>query len=214
MKKIICAVLSLVLVFALASCGKKDDGTLVAYKDDEGNLVTEYREEPKNDGKDENNIDDEVKITIPLVFIDEKFGKDIEAYCKANSFTSGEINEKEQTATITMRALTYDLNLVRIGTQVMSSIGNTIDSGEYPYVKNIESYSDNFDEIVMLVDGEGYKADKQGSLLAYFIGECGMFYQVYTTENEYECTVKLKDEKSGEIIFEKTYKTDNKGREY
>ncbi len=214
MKKTICAVLSLIMLFAFASCGKKEDGKLVAYKDDEGNLVTEYREETKDDGKHEENMADEVSITIPLVFIDEKFGDDIDAFCKANSFTSGEINEKEQTATIKMRALTYDLNLVRIGTQVMSNIGNTIDSGEYPYVKNIESYSDNFDEIVMLVDGEGYKADKQGSLLPYFLGECGMFYQVYTTENEYECTVKLKDEKSGEIVFEKTYRTDNKGREY
>lgn len=217
MKKIICAVLCLTFLFTLAACGKKkDEGTLVAYRDDEGNVVTEYVTTTKSSKNDsgKKDINEEVEVTMPLIFVSEEYRNDLDAYCEANGFISCKLNEKDQTVKIKMNSLTYDLNLVKIGTQVMSNIGNTIDSGEYPYVVNLESYSDNFDEIVMLVDGEGYKKDNQSSLLPYFLGECGMFYQVYTTQNEYECTVKIKDEKSGEIIFEKTYKTDNKGTEY
>ncbi|MBQ8503005.1 MAG: hypothetical protein IJ491_01875 [Clostridia bacterium] len=216
MKKIICLSLALCLLLTLAACGKKkDEGTLVAYKDDEGNIVTEYVSENEEDKeKNKNDIDNEVKVTLPLVLIDSEYRNDIDAYCEANGFIKGKINEKDQTVTITMRALTYDLNLVRIGTKVMSNIGSAIDSGEYPYVQKLESYSENFDEIVMLVDGEGYKADKQHSLLPYYLGECGMYYQLYTTENEYRCTVKIKDAKTGEIIDEEYYETDNYGKEY
>lgn len=216
MKKFICAVICLTLIFTLAACGKKEEeeGKLVAYKDTDGNVVTEYVtiEDSKND--EVKDMDKEVKITIPLVILDEKYRTDPDAYCKDYGFIDCKTNEKDQTITITMRSLTYDLNLARIGIQVMTNIGTAIDSGQYPYVIRLDSYTDNFDEIVVLVDGEGYKADKQNSLLSYFIGECGMFYQIYTTENEYHCTVKIKDEKTGEILDEEYYETDNHGKQY
>lgn len=215
MKKIICAVLCLTFLFTLAACGKKkDEGTLVAYKDDEGNIVTEYVTTTKSSDIGKKDINEKVEITIPLVLVGEEYKNDLDAYCQANGFISCKLNKKDQTVEIKMNSLTYDLNLVKIGTSIMRNIGNIVDSDDYPYAKKLESYSDNFDEIVMLVDGEGYKADNQASLLPYSLGEYGMFYQVYTTQNEYKCTVKIKDEKSGEIIFEKTYKSDNKGTEY
>ncbi len=213
MKKIICAVLVLTVLFSLAACGKKkQEGTLFAYTDENGNIVTEYHEQEETLGREA--ADDEVKVTMPLVFLDEKYRKDIKKYCEDFGYIEATVNEKKQTVTVIMRALSYDLNLVKIGTTVMRNIGDTIDSGEYPYVKGLDSYSSNFDEIVMLVDGEGYKKDAQHGLLPYFLGECGMYYQIFTTENEYHCTVKIKDEKTGEIIDEKYYETDNTGKEY
>lgn len=217
MKKFICICLCAVFVLTLAACGKKkEEGPLVAYRDDEGNIVTGYATTTKQNKKDngKKDINEEVEITMPLVFVGEEYKNDLESYCKTNGFISCKLNKKDQTVEIKMNSLTYDLNLTRIGTQIMRNIGNMIDSGEYPYAKKLESYSDNFDEIILLVDGEGYNADNQASLLPYSLGEYGMFYQVYTTENKYKCTVKIKDEKSGEIIFEKTYKSDNKGTEY
>lgn len=213
MKKIICVALIITVLFSLAACGKKkQEGTLFAYKDENGNIVTEYLAEEETKGREA--ADDEVKVTMPLVFLDEEYRNDIKKYCEEFGYIEAAVNEKKQTVTVIMRALSYDLNLVKIGTTVMRNIGDTIDSGEYPYVKNLESYSPNFDEIVMLVDGEGYKKDAQHSLLPYFLGECGMYYQIFTTENEYHCTVKIKDEKTGEIIDEKYYETDNTGKEY
>lgn len=214
MKKAVCLMLALCILFTLAACGKKKEGTLVAYKDDEGNIVTEYIENTNDSDKTPENIDDEVVITIPFVLVGKEYRNDLAKYCEVNGFERCELNEEAQTVTITMGSLTYDLNLMRMGIQVMSNIGSTVDSGEYPYVRELESYSENFDEIVMLVDGEGYKADKQSSLLPYFLGECGMFYQIYTTENVYKCTVKIKDAETGEIIDEKYYETDNTGKEY
>lgn len=215
MKKIICLLLAVCILFTLAACGKKkDEGTLVAYRNDEGEIVTEYVTDTEENNTEQKEIDDEVKITMPLVFLGEEYEDDLAAYCEANNFISCKLNEKDQTMTVTMRALTYDLNLVKIGTQVMRNIGSAVDSGEYPYAQKLESYSQNFDEIVMLVDGKEYKKDEQSSLLPYFLGECGMFYQIYTTENEYHCTVKIKDAESGEIIEEKYYETDNTGKEY
>lgn len=213
MKKIICLALALTVLFSFAACGKnKQKGNLVAYKDDEGNIVTEYMKEEETLGREA--ADDEVKVTMPLVFLDEKYRNDIKKYCEDFGYIEAAVNEKKQTVTVIMRALSYELNLVKIGTTVMRNIGETVDSGEYPYVKRLESYSPNFDELVMLVDGEGYKKDDQHSLLPYFLGECGMYYQIFTTENEYHCTVKIKDEKTGEIIDEKYYETDNTGKEY
>ncbi len=216
MKKILCTVLCLTFLFTLAACGKKkDEGTLVAYKDDEGNVVTEYVTTTKSSSNsDKKDINEKVEITIPLVLVGDEYQDDLDAYCEANGFISCKLNKKDQTVKIQMKSLTYDLNLAKIGTSIMRNIGDIVDSDNYPYAIELESYSDNFDEIVMIVDGEGYKADNQSSLLPYSLGEYGMFYQIYTTQNEYECTVKLKDEKSGEIIFEKTYKSDNKGTEY
>lgn len=213
MKKIICLALALTVLFSFAACGKnKQKGNLVAYKDDEGTIVTEYMKEEATLGREA--ADDEVKVTMPLVFLDEKYRNDIKKYCEDFGYIEAAVNEKKQTVTVIMRALSYELNLVKIGTTVMRNIGETVDSGEYPYVKRLESYSPNFDELVMLVDGEGYKKDDQHSLLPYFLGECGMYYQIFTTENEYHCTVKIKDEKTGEIIDEKYYETDNTGKEY
>lgn len=213
MKKIICLALTLTVLFSFAACGKnKQKGNLVAYKDDEGNIVTEYMKEEATLGREA--ADDEVKVTMPLVFLDEKYRNDIKKYCEDFGYIEAAVNEKKQTVTVIMRALSYELNLVKIGTTVMRNIGETVDSGEYPYVKRLESYSPNFDELVMLVDGEGYKKDDQHSLLPYFLGECGMYYQIFTTENKYHCTVKIKDEKTGKIIDEKYYETDNTGKEY
>ncbi len=222
-KNAICLALVLVMVVLFAACSKKEDkGPLFAYTDADGKVVTGYAEDidtQKDDGeeKDDNgnkNPDKKISITMPLVFLGEEYINDVDSYCEVNGFIKGKINEKDQTVTITMRALTHDLFLVKIGMQVMSNIGGVVDSGDYPYVKELESYSDNFDEIVMLVDGKKYEADQQHSLLPYYLGECGMYYQVFTTENEYECTVKIKDAKSGKIIDEQHYETDNFGKEY
>ncbi len=213
MKKIICIALALTVLFTLSACGKKkQEGTLFAYTDENGNIVTEYHEQEETLGREA--ADDEVKITMPLVFLDEEYRNDIKKYCEDFGYIEATVNEKKQTVTVIMRALSYDLNLVKIGTTVMRNIGETVDSGEFPYVKRLESYSPNFDELVMLVDGEGYKKDAQHSLLPYFLGECGMYYQIFTTANEYHCTVKIKDEKTGEIIDEKYYETDNTGKEF
>ena len=215
MKKTVCAISAIVLVFALfitlAGCKKKEENGKLYYSyDDEGNIVSEYVETTTGNREA---MDDERKVTMPLAFVDKKYHHNLDAYCKDYGYISCTLNEKDETVTVIMKALTYDLNLVRIGMQVMTSIGDAIDSGDYPYAKKLESYSENFDEIVMLVDGKGYKADKQSSLLPYMLGECGMYYQVYTTENKYQCKVIIKDADTGEELFSETYKATNSPKE-
>lgn len=215
MKKVISSVSAIALVFVLlaglAACGKKqEEGKLYYSYDEEGNIVSEFVELTTGDREA---MYDERKVTMPLSFVDKKYHNNLDKYCKDYGYISCSLNEKDQTVTVIMKALTYDLNLVKIGMQVMTSIGDAIDSGTYPYAVKLESYSENFDEIVMLVDGEGYKADPQSSLLPYMLGECGTYYQVFTTENQYKCKVIIKDAETGEELFNKTYKTSNTPKE-
>ena len=70
MKKILCLMLAVSVLFTLAACSKKQEGTLVAYRNDEGDIVTEYvADVSENEG--EKDIDGEVRVTMPLVFVDE-----------------------------------------------------------------------------------------------------------------------------------------------
>lgn len=220
MKKLICSLLCITLVFALAACGKKaeeEEGRLVAYKDTDGNVVTEYitLEQTENKGgSEEKDIEAPVEITVPLAIIDKKYHSEPEKFCKENSYISCQFDEEKQTATITMRSLTYSLNLTKVGIQIMGNIGTVVDSGEYPYVIKLDSYTENFDELVILVNGEEYEKAGDTSVLLESLGECGLFYQIYTTENKYSCTVKIKDEQSGKIIDEEQYRMDNSGKKY
>ena len=152
-----------------------------------------------------------VEFTMPLSHLDESDRKDLEKFCKKNNYESCVINEAEETFTVTMKALPHDFMLTNVGIQVIRNIGKVFDVKAYSYVKELESYNDDFSEIVLLVDSEEYvKAENRERLLSH-MGSCGIYYQLYTVENTYVCRVIIKDADSGEIIDAKSFEQDNYG---
>lgn len=191
-KRIICACLCLLLLFSFASCSKRGGDPSSAIK------ITAT----SGDG----DIKDTVKITIPLSFVDEEYHNNLDLYCEKYGYISAKLNEKDETVTIKMNALSHDLLLAQIGMKVIKSIYNIVESGDYPYVKSIDSYdSKNFSEVVVSVDKEKYEADKTSSLMPFALAQCCFVYQAYTESTDYKCTVTVADAKTKDIISTKTY---------
>lgn len=158
--------------------------------------------------KDPNEL---VYFTMPLSHLKQEDREDLEGFCKKNNYENCVVNEAEGTFTVTMKALPHDFMLTNVGMQVIKNIALVYDVKAYSYVKDIESYNDNFSEITLAVDGEAYvKAKNREKLLAH-VGSCGIYYQLYTTANTYTCHVIIKDEASGEIIDAKSFEQDNYG---
>lgn len=216
MKKIIIATLSLVILLTFACCGKKDEGPVFAYRDEEGNIVTGTADDMNktDSGEDKNkdkpkDRDEIVVVDFPLALIEEKYQNDLDKYAETYGYKEVTLNKKTQMVKIKMTAMSYDLLLVRIGTTVMRSIGSTIESEEFPYMLDIGKYNDDFSEIEIFVDKEKYQADGQSSLLPYSISEYCMYYQLYTTRPECACKVTVRDKETNRVIETKQYNQAN-----
>ena len=77
----------------------------------------------------------------------------------------------------------------------------------------IGEYNEDFSEIEIFVDKKGYSEDEQSSLLPYTISEYCMYYQLYTTREEYECKVTVKDSKTKKTLEVKTFNQNNLGKQ-
>lgn len=153
-----------------------------------------------------------VQFTMPLYYLEEKYQNDLDTFCKENGYIACTIDKQAQTYTVTMNAMNHDFMLVSVGIQSIKNIANSIESEKYPFFKELNKYTDDFTEITVLVDAEGYKAEgvDRESFMAYIAG-CGIYYQLYTVENEYSCEVTVKDQKTGEVIDAKVFRQNNSG---
>ena len=214
MRKIILALLASVMLFTFACCGKEQEEPVFAYRDEEGNVVTgtadQVQSTEKNNDK-KKDMNETVVIEIPLPLVEEKYQNDLDKYAETYGYEEVKLDEKTQTVRIKMTAFSHDLLLVRIGTTVMNSIGSTFESEEFPYMTGIGEYNDDFSEIEIFVDKKAYNEDPQSSLLPYAIGEYCMFYQLYTTRDEYDCKVTVRDKDTKRVIETKEYHQDNLG---
>ena len=154
--------------------------------------------------------DELVRFTMPVSHLPEEARKDLKKYCAEKNYENCVINE-DNTFTVTMKAMTHDFMLTKIGMQVITNVAKVLDMKAYSYVKDIDSYNDNFSEITLLVDGENYIAAGNRENLLVHVGSCGIYYQLYTVENTYTCRVIIKDASSGEIIDAKSFEQDNYG---
>ena len=152
-----------------------------------------------------------VSFTMPISHLDEKDRKDLDAFCKKNNYDSCVINPDKKTFTVTMKAMTHDFMLTNVGIQVIKSVTSVFDSKEYPFVKQLGDYNDNFSEITLLVDKEAYvESNNKEDLLAH-VASCGIYYQLFTVENDYKCLVMIKDVETKELLDAQSYEQDNYG---
>lgn len=212
MKKVLIAAIA-VLVILLgiiavdAIVTKKNGGTVTRidrYTD--GNVqVTEIVEIPTKDPNAS------VQFSMPLHYLEEKYRNDLDLFCKDNNYIACTIDEQAQTFTVTMNSMTHDLMLVNVGIQSIKNIANVMESEKYPFFKELGEYKDDFSEITVRVEKEGYNAlEDKNSFMAYIAG-CGIYYQLYTTANDYSCKVVVQDAESKEIIDAKLFEQNNSG---
>lgn len=203
MKKIVSFSLFLAIFLTFCSCGKTSN-------EPTPQGVTINIEETKKPGvtKEEKNEDKTIKIDLPYELIEEKYRENLDAYCSSYGYDSAKLN-KDGTVTIKMSALTHSLLLTRMGMTVMTQIGDILDSGDYPYFKDIGTYNEDFSYIVLLVNGKKYKAESTSNFLPYVVSEFCMYYQLYTTRDNYECEVVIADEKTKEVLYSNIYTSEN-----
>lgn len=152
-----------------------------------------------------------IQFTMPLSHLDKSDRKDLDTFCKNNNYKSCVINEEDKTFTVTMEAMTHDFMLTKIGMQVIRSVTSVFDSKEYPFVKELGDYNDNFSEITLYVTKEDYAKSTNKDELLQHVASCGIYYQLFTTENQYKCLVMIKDAETKEIIDAQTFEQDNYG---
>lgn len=209
MKKIIGAVLCVLLCFSFAACSKKTPGDAdvtaadVAVSTQKNPQSSETFEETETTKKQKGSLRDTVKITIPLALLEEKYQKDIKLYCSERGYKKAKINRMSGTVTITMQALSHKLLLTDIGMTVIGAIYDVAGSKDYPYIKEIVSIDEeNFRSVVYSVDAKKYQ---KGSLASYMMAQSCLLYQLYTVDPEYRVDITVVDKKTGKTIETVTY---------
>lgn len=219
MKKILiaamCVLAVLVAVIAVSKAKKPDSNTTTTVSSTETAETTtkkaDKNNEDKNDStqivtKDPNKL---VRITMPLSYYDAKNECDTEGFFDKSSYESCKVNKKDKTFTITIKSLPHDFMLTNVGLQVIKTLASFIGSEDYPYVKGLGKYNSNFSEIEIIVNKNGFNSSGSKDSLVSFVASCGIFYQLYTTENDYECTVIIKSEESDKVLKKETVRMDN-----
>lgn len=160
-------------------------------------------EKGKNEGgKDteqvSGNVNDKVKIEVPLEMIPAEYREDLPSYAEKNGYYSAVYNKKKDTVTITMRELTHNLLKTRIGLQVIGDIYDFASDKKYSYLVSIDNIDqDNFTSAEITVKEKAYKKD--GTILPFMIAEDLLMYQMYAGVKVPESEVTVKNQK-GEII--------------
>lgn len=206
---ILCAIVAAVAIFLILKSDKPDTEPVESTTSAVEEITTEDNTPEVQNGT--KNPDKLIKITMPLSYFDAQKQCDTAGFFQKSSYENLKINEKEKTFTITIKSITHDFMLSNVGLQVIKGLGKAIDTGEYPYFTDLGKYNADFSEIELKVDAKAYSEAKDKEKFVEFVGGSCIFYQLYTTENNYKCTVSVIDKDSNEVIEEKIFKQDNKG---
>ncbi len=138
-------------------------------------------------------------VVLPIEFVDAEYRDDLEAFAEAKGYYS--IQKKGDThVKIRMREYSYRLLLTSIGMETVSGIGYSIDSGDYPFVKDFAKYNSNFSDIIFTVDKEKYaEADNKDEFFNLMAVYC-LYYQDYDNESEGKCKITLCEEGTNVLV--------------
>ncbi len=201
----------LVILAVIAFTGKKDN-TEEPSSSSATTVSEQETTKEKADGlvNGTKNPDKLVKVTLPLSYYNASSKSDTSGFINKGNYQKIEINEKDNTFTATMKSLTYDLMLSNVGLQVIRSIAELLDDDkDYPYVKDLGDYNSDFSQIEIIVDEKLYNKASNAEDIGPFVASCGIFYQMYSTENSYSCTVTIVSEKDNKVLDRYSAQSDN-----
>lgn len=189
LKTALCLALCFLFMFSFAACKKSETASA---ENSSGNPV---------------NMDETVSVEMPLELVDEEYRSDLDGFCKKYGYESASLSSDGKSVNVVVNEFNYKLKMTNRGMDAIKGIYSvTEDSKAYPYVTDIESYDDkDFKEVVLLVNKKKYEADASKDLAAYTIGQSCLRYQAYSTSNDYECKVTVKDSKTKKVLDTKTY---------
>lgn len=147
-----------------------------------------------------------MKISVPYYLIENEADGNVSGFASTYGYEISK--EKDGYATMKMDGIEYSLLLSNVGMSVIKSIGELIDSGDYPYIIRLADYSEDFSYLLFEIDTDKYK--KYGKKTPYteaadLIGMTGMYYQYFTVEEDNKCEVVFASSKTGKVVYTNTY---------
>lgn len=162
--------------------------------------VTE--EETEHKKKDPDKI---VEFEIPVLFLESKYQNNLKAFVRDNGYESATFTKNKTCVKIKLKALSYDIYLMKVGIYTIKAICETFESKEYPYVIKLGEYEDDFSYVKLLVDSKKYRsADNKENLLKH-VSDCCAYYLLQDNNSPDEYTIEICDEKTGTKIETRKY---------
>ncbi|MBQ7295416.1 MAG: hypothetical protein IJW86_04400 [Clostridia bacterium] len=200
MKKLIClCMVSLTLLACLTACGSTESEEATTSDIKVIDFDTTRAEEPTTKIRQKKNY----KITIPSDIISVDYDGDIQSY--ADTYGYEIVSQENGNVTFKMKGKEYSMLLSRVGMKTIRELGSIVDSGHFPYVKEIGDYSKDFSYILMLVSGKKYKKAEDKDIFMTLVSQCGLYYQCHANPDSPKCEVVIADSKSGEVLARETY---------
>lgn len=155
---------------------------------------------------------DKVTVTINTAALSPKELSDLDKFAEENGYESAKFNKRKGVIEVVIDDTEHEKLTYTLGVSVIRNVYSLIDSEEYPFIKKIQR-NDIFSEMTVLVKKSAYEKSGRGDEISDFIGNCCVTYLTYEDlkEKEKVCTVKIADEKTGDILHEKTYSVQNIG---
>lgn len=200
------AVIIIAVICLIASNGR-DDAETTAPAD--GQPVT-VNLEPETTKKPvfSPSYDKKITVTLPIDVVGEEYGDDLEAFAEAKGYFS--IQKKgDSHVEIEMREYSYKLLLTSIGAQTVSTIGYTMDSGDYPFVEEFAKYNGDFSDVIFTVDKVEYEKAENKDEFFNSVAYCCIYYQHYNEDSEGKCKITLCEKDSGILIESREFTADN-----
>lgn len=203
--------LMLALCLALTACSTPSAGNEEP-DNSPSNAVSGTSETPnKKDDNDEIQVDEgliSIEITIPASFYEgeDMSTFDADAYASENDFKSAVVNE-DGSVTISMTKKRHNSLMDDFRTTINDAFEEMVGAEDTPYIKEINC-SDNYDQIEIVVDKDGYD---NGGLYSAFIPLQvylqGAIYQVFNGE-ETRSEISIVDAATGETFESVVYPDD------
>lgn len=170
--------------------------------DKDKNEEKETEKETEIQKKDPDKI---VEFEIPVLFLEEKYQNNLGALARDKGYESATFSRNKKTVKIKLKALSYDLYLAQTGIATIRAICETFESKEYPYVKDLGEYEDDFSYVTLLVSGKKFKKADNVDLLFARVSNCCAYYLLQDNDSPNEYKIDICDEKTGKLLATKSF---------
>lgn len=146
-----------------------------------------------------------VEFEIPVLFLESQYQNNLKKFAREKGYESATYSFDKKRVVIRLKALSYDLYLIKTGIATISAICETIESEEFPYVKNLGEYEDDFSHVEMLVDSAAYREAENTDDLFAHVSNCCAYYLLQDKNGPDKYTIDICDEKTGAKIESKKF---------
>lgn len=149
--------------------------------------------------------DEIVEFEIPVLLLEVEYQNNLKKLVREKGYESAEYTMDKKNVKIRLKALSYDIYLVKVGISTISAICETFESEDYPYVVNLGEYEDDFSYVTLLVNKKKFQqADNTDDLFTH-VSNCCAYYLLQDNDGPNKYKIDICDEKTGELLDSKTF---------